>query len=66
MPRKREKDLREFWPWYEGYFTGDAPVPVPPGAKEPPLQGRRLFQALTIFGAVLMIVYILWALFHEV
>jgi len=72
MPRKREKDLRDFWPWYErtvrrGFVTGSSAPPFRLGeiaGKEPPLPGLRWLRLIWIAGGVLLVVTFVWRLFH--
>ena len=72
MVRKRQRDLRDFWPWYERHMEhGEGPAEPPPfylsEISTPETispVARRLAQGVTIAAAILVFVYIAWALFQ--
>jgi hypothetical protein len=74
MARKRHRDLRDFWPWYErqtvvrpDYHSVERPpfdlseISTPDTVSS---VGRRWLPGLTIAAAILLLVYLAWALFH--
>lgn len=73
MPRKRNFDLREFWPWYErAWLTkGGRATPAPFTLKDiaspvpaSPLE-NRLIGIVVIAVAVLAGIGVVWALFYD-
>ena len=73
-PRKRELDLREFWPWYERSINRGLDAEPPPfrlsdihdDAKDPPPPPaiRRVLQILQILVAVVLIGAMVYAIFR--
>ena len=74
MGRKRQRDLRDFWPWYERqtglpqyYRSERPPFELSDLSKTPetiPPRSHRWWQGLAIAFAILVFVFVAWALFQ--
>ena len=68
--RRKDLDLRDFWPWYErswpvkgGFHAQRPPFELGDLSDDPPLRGRWILQVLSILVALLLTVFVIWGMF---